>query len=160
MPTRPGDLWQTLDNGVGDRLDGDYDLLRVRVTNPVSRARATVTFYSRGEQPEDSAARLLSLCRDELRAGGRDRPDVRTWLAIEHVDHAHTATPAVRSPARPPKRSPSVPVDGARTADPRCFHAEAHDVTWDHIVKTAADKRAERGGFRNRIFLHHVETPG
>jgi len=37
--------------------------------------------------------------------------------------------------------------------------AEAHDITWDQVVKTAADKRTERGGFRNRIFLHTVETP-
>jgi len=29
--------------------------------------------------------------------------------------------------------------------------AEAHDITWDQVVKTAADKRAGRGGFRNRI---------
>jgi predicted house-cleaning noncanonical NTP pyrophosphatase (MazG superfamily) len=38
--------------------------------------------------------------------------------------------------------------------------ADAHDITWDHVVRTAADKRAERGGFRDRIFLHCVETTG
>lgn len=38
--------------------------------------------------------------------------------------------------------------------------AEAHDINWAHIVETAASKRAERGGFRDRIFLEYVDIPG
>lgn len=35
--------------------------------------------------------------------------------------------------------------------------AQAHGITWDQIVETAVGKRAERGAFRDRIFLEYVE---
>jgi predicted house-cleaning noncanonical NTP pyrophosphatase (MazG superfamily) len=38
--------------------------------------------------------------------------------------------------------------------------AEAHQIAWGHIVETAASKRAEQGGFRDRLFLEYVETSG
>jgi predicted house-cleaning noncanonical NTP pyrophosphatase (MazG superfamily) len=35
--------------------------------------------------------------------------------------------------------------------------AAAHDVGWEDIVSEASRKRAERGGFDNRIFLECVD---
>ena len=35
--------------------------------------------------------------------------------------------------------------------------AEAHSLAWAEIVSAAASKRAERGGFRDRILLEHVD---
>jgi predicted house-cleaning noncanonical NTP pyrophosphatase (MazG superfamily) len=35
--------------------------------------------------------------------------------------------------------------------------AAAHHMSWEDIVSEAARKRAERGGFDNRIFLEYVE---
>ena len=35
--------------------------------------------------------------------------------------------------------------------------AAAHDMSWDDIVSEAARKRAERGGFGDRIFLEYVD---
>jgi hypothetical protein len=32
-------------------------------------------------------------------------------------------------------------------------------MTWDQVVETAAGKRAERGAFRDRVFLEYVEEP-
>ena len=34
--------------------------------------------------------------------------------------------------------------------------AAAHELTWEHILATAARKRAERGAFADRIFLEYV----
>jgi predicted house-cleaning noncanonical NTP pyrophosphatase (MazG superfamily) len=35
--------------------------------------------------------------------------------------------------------------------------AAAHHLSWEEIVSEAGRKRAERGGFDNRIFLEYVE---
>ena len=35
--------------------------------------------------------------------------------------------------------------------------AAAHDMSWEDIVSEASRKRAERGGFDNRIFLEYVD---
>jgi predicted house-cleaning noncanonical NTP pyrophosphatase (MazG superfamily) len=35
--------------------------------------------------------------------------------------------------------------------------AAAHDMSWEDIVFEASRKRAERGGFDNRIFLEYVD---
>ena len=35
--------------------------------------------------------------------------------------------------------------------------AAAHDMSWDDVVSEADRKRAERGGFDNRIFLEYVD---
>jgi predicted house-cleaning noncanonical NTP pyrophosphatase (MazG superfamily) len=35
--------------------------------------------------------------------------------------------------------------------------AAVHHLNWEDIVSVAARKRAERGGFDNRIFLEYVE---
>jgi predicted house-cleaning noncanonical NTP pyrophosphatase (MazG superfamily) len=35
--------------------------------------------------------------------------------------------------------------------------AAAHDMAWEDIVSEASRKRAERGGFDNRIFLEYVD---
>ena len=35
--------------------------------------------------------------------------------------------------------------------------ARAQDMTWDELLSAAARKRAERGGFEDRIFLEYVE---
>ncbi len=35
--------------------------------------------------------------------------------------------------------------------------AAAHDMSWEDIVSEADRKRAERGGFDDRIFLEYVE---
>lgn len=35
--------------------------------------------------------------------------------------------------------------------------AVAHDMNWEDIVSEASRKRAERGGFDNRIFLEYVD---
>ena len=35
--------------------------------------------------------------------------------------------------------------------------AAAHSFTWAEVVSAAADKRGERGGFHDRIFLEYVE---
>jgi predicted house-cleaning noncanonical NTP pyrophosphatase (MazG superfamily) len=35
--------------------------------------------------------------------------------------------------------------------------AAAHDMSWDDVVAEAGRKRAERGGFDNRIFLEYVD---
>jgi predicted house-cleaning noncanonical NTP pyrophosphatase (MazG superfamily) len=59
----------------------------------------------------------------------------------------------------------------ARDASPHDLPAELADVLevlralaelsglgWDELVRLADEKRAERGGFTARIFLHHVTT--
>ena len=38
--------------------------------------------------------------------------------------------------------------------------AAAHDMSWEDVVSEAARKRAERGGFDQRIFLEYVEQAG
>jgi predicted house-cleaning noncanonical NTP pyrophosphatase (MazG superfamily) len=38
--------------------------------------------------------------------------------------------------------------------------AAAHGMNWEDIVAEAARKRAERGGFDERIFLEYVEQVG
>ena len=35
--------------------------------------------------------------------------------------------------------------------------AAAHDMGWEDVVSEASRKRAERGGFGNRIFLEYVD---
>ncbi len=35
--------------------------------------------------------------------------------------------------------------------------AAAHDMSWEEVVSEAGRKRAERGGFDNRIFLEYVD---
>jgi hypothetical protein len=35
--------------------------------------------------------------------------------------------------------------------------AAAHDMSWEDVVSEASRKRAERGGFDNRIFLEYVD---
>jgi predicted house-cleaning noncanonical NTP pyrophosphatase (MazG superfamily) len=35
--------------------------------------------------------------------------------------------------------------------------AAFHDISWEDVVSEADRKRAERGGFGNRIFLEYVE---
>jgi len=35
--------------------------------------------------------------------------------------------------------------------------AAAHDMSWEDVVSEAGRKRAERGGFANRIFLEYVD---
>jgi predicted house-cleaning noncanonical NTP pyrophosphatase (MazG superfamily) len=35
--------------------------------------------------------------------------------------------------------------------------AAAHDMSWEDIVSEASRKRAERGGFDQRIFLEYVD---
>ena len=35
--------------------------------------------------------------------------------------------------------------------------AAAHDMSWEDVVSEADRKRAERGGFGNRIFLEYVD---
>ena len=35
--------------------------------------------------------------------------------------------------------------------------AAAHDMSWDDVVSEADRKRAERGGFGDRIFLEYVD---
>ncbi len=35
--------------------------------------------------------------------------------------------------------------------------AVAHDMSWEDVVSEADRKRAERGGFGNRIFLEYVD---
>jgi predicted house-cleaning noncanonical NTP pyrophosphatase (MazG superfamily) len=35
--------------------------------------------------------------------------------------------------------------------------AAAHDMSWEDVVSKADRKRAERGGFANRIFLEYVD---
>ena len=35
--------------------------------------------------------------------------------------------------------------------------AAAHDMSWEDVVSEADRKRAERGGFANRIFLEYVD---
>jgi predicted house-cleaning noncanonical NTP pyrophosphatase (MazG superfamily) len=35
--------------------------------------------------------------------------------------------------------------------------AAAHDMSWEDVVSEAGLKRAERGGFGNRIFLEYVD---
>lgn len=35
--------------------------------------------------------------------------------------------------------------------------AAAHDMSWQDVVSEASRKRAERGGFDNRIFLEYVD---
>jgi hypothetical protein len=46
-------------------IDGEHDLLREWVTSPVSADLATVTLYTDGEQPVDSARRLLAMCPED-----------------------------------------------------------------------------------------------
>ena len=38
--------------------------------------------------------------------------------------------------------------------------AAAHGMSWEDVVAEAARKRAERGGFDQRIFLEYVEQAG
>jgi predicted house-cleaning noncanonical NTP pyrophosphatase (MazG superfamily) len=38
--------------------------------------------------------------------------------------------------------------------------AVAHDMSWEDVVSEAGRKRAERGGFDDRIFLEYVEQAG
>jgi hypothetical protein len=38
--------------------------------------------------------------------------------------------------------------------------AAVHDLGWEDIVPEAGRKRAERGGFDDRIFLEYVEQTG
>lgn len=35
--------------------------------------------------------------------------------------------------------------------------ASAHDMSWEDVMSEASHKRAERGGFANRIFLEYVD---
>jgi len=35
--------------------------------------------------------------------------------------------------------------------------AAAHDMSWEEVVSEAGRKRAERGGFDNRIFLEYAD---
>jgi hypothetical protein len=54
-----------------DWTDGDHDLLREWVTEPDGQALATIVLHTEGEQPGDSAARLLAMCGQDYPEGRR-----------------------------------------------------------------------------------------
>ena len=63
-----------------------------------------------------------------------------------------------RARARPPRANPDTTTTVKRRppAVGRAL-AVAHDMSWEDIVSEAIRKRAERGGFDNRILLEYVD---
>jgi predicted house-cleaning noncanonical NTP pyrophosphatase (MazG superfamily) len=79
-----------------------------------------------------------------------DEDSYRTALLAKLAEEAHEAQQATADDF-PAELADVLEVLQALTA--------AFGLTWDQLQELAADKRAHRGGFRQRLFLDYVDQP-
>ena len=79
-----------------------------------------------------------------------DEDSYRTALLAKLAEEAHEAQQATADDF-PAELADVLEVLQALTA--------AFGLTWDQLQELAADKRAHRGGFRQRLFLDYADQP-